>query len=182
MNNLEQTIISQYGNSSTIGMLIRNMNEYISPTASIWQFYNFVFNIMTAQGYGLDVWGRILQVSRDVLADPVFVLDDAAYRSLLLVKALSNISASTAQSINTLLTNWLTGRGKCWVNDNGGMSLTYVFTFPLEPFEKVILLQSGIFLRPAGVLANTLIFNRPCFGFKGTNTYTGFNQAPFVSD
>ena len=185
MNNVEQTIISQYGNSSTIGTLIQNMNAYIDPEADIWTFYSFVFNVETAQGFGLDIWGRIVGVNRDILANPVYVLDDDAFRSLILLKALSNISASNAPSINQLLTNWMTGRGRCYVTDPGGMQLIYVFEFTLQPFEIVILEQSGIFLRPAGVLANTFINNRPFFGFKaetGTNTYTGFDQAPFIPD
>jgi hypothetical protein len=187
MNNVEQTVISQYGNSPTISQLIQNMNEYIDPEVNIWAFYNFVFNVQTAQGFGLDIWGRIvgLQGGRNILANPVYVLDDTAFRSVILVKALSNISASTIPAINQLLTNWMTGRGRCYVTDPGGMQLIYVFEFPLQPFELVILQQSGIFLRPAGVFANTFINNRPFFGFKaetGTNTYTGFNQAPFVGD
>ena len=121
MNNVEQTIISQYGNSATISQLIQNMNEYIDPEVNIWAFYNFVFNVQTAQGFGLDIWGRIvgLQGGRNILANPVYVLDDTAFRSVILLKALSNISASTIPAINRLLTNWMTGRGKTWVIDNG---------------------------------------------------------------
>ena len=33
MTNVEQTIISQYGNSSAISALIYNMNAYLDPTA-----------------------------------------------------------------------------------------------------------------------------------------------------
>jgi hypothetical protein len=187
MNNVEQPVISQYGNSPTISQLIQNMNEYIDPEVNIWAFYNFVFNVQTAQGFGLDIWGRIvgLQGGRNILANPVYVLDDTAFRSVILLKALSNISASTIPAINQLLTNWMTGRGKTWVIDNGNMQLTYIFDFALLPFELAILTQSGIFLRPAGVFANTFINDRPFFGFKaetGSNTYTGFNQAPFVTD
>ena len=89
MNNVEQTIISQYGNSATISQLIHNMNEYIDPEVNIWAFYNFVFNVQTAQGFGLDIWGRIvgLQGGRNILANPVYVLDDTAFRSVILLKA-----------------------------------------------------------------------------------------------
>jgi len=40
------------------------MNTYIDPTANINAFYDFVWNVETAQGYGLDVWGRIVGVGR----------------------------------------------------------------------------------------------------------------------
>lgn len=64
MQNVEKTIISQYANSPIICALIERMNEWIDPRADIEQFYNMVFNVATAQGYGLDVWGRIVGIGR----------------------------------------------------------------------------------------------------------------------
>ena len=40
------------------------MNAYIDPTANIQAFYDLVWNVNTAVGYGLDVWGRIVGVGR----------------------------------------------------------------------------------------------------------------------
>lgn len=40
------------------------MNAYIDPTANIQAFYDLVWNVDTAVGYGLDVWGRIVGVGR----------------------------------------------------------------------------------------------------------------------
>lgn len=182
MQNVESTIISQYGNSATISQLIQNMNDYIDPSADIDNFYNYVFNIETAQGFGLDIWGRIVGVSRIVLSNPVYELSDANYRSLLLLKALSNISYSSAPSINQLLQNWMTGRGRCYVKDLGAMAMSYIFEFALQPFEVVILQQSGIFLRPAGVRSTIVQNEYPVFGFKemGTTWAWPFGQAPFT--
>jgi hypothetical protein len=64
MINVEQTIISQYNPESTIYQLIQGMNENIDPRADIDAFYDFVFNVETAQGFGLDIWGRIVDISR----------------------------------------------------------------------------------------------------------------------
>jgi hypothetical protein len=60
MENVEQTIISQYANSPTIVQLIKNMNGYIDPSADIDAFYSNVWDIDSAVGYGLDVWGKIV--------------------------------------------------------------------------------------------------------------------------
>jgi hypothetical protein len=60
----QQTILSQYGNSPTLRQLIANVNAYLDPSANINSFYSNIWNIATAQGYGLDVWGRIVGVSR----------------------------------------------------------------------------------------------------------------------
>lgn len=64
MINVEQTIISQYANSPIIVQLIQGINKYIDPRADIDNFYNTVWNVDTAQGFGLDIWGRIVGVSR----------------------------------------------------------------------------------------------------------------------
>lgn len=66
MIDVERTIISQYGTSSTIGKLIACMNEWIDPRTDIDNFYNYVWNVDTAQGFGLDIWGRIVDISREV--------------------------------------------------------------------------------------------------------------------
>ncbi|MEF3068053.1 DUF2612 domain-containing protein [Pandoraea apista] len=196
MQNVEQTVISQFANSPTLVQLIRNMNEYIDPSADIQTFYDYCWNVDTAQGFGLDIWGRIVGVGR-VLKVPFlppqlgfhngpgvpfnqapfnggiastqnYTLSDAAYRTLILVKALANISASTARSYNQLLQNLFAGRGRCYVIDMGGMSLRYVFEFSLQPFEQAIILSASAFPRPAGVLGYSMQVNAgTTFGFNG---------------
>lgn len=64
MRDFERTILSQYSNSPTIRQLIQNMNSYIDPFANIQAFFDLVWNVNTAVGYGLDVWGRIVGVGR----------------------------------------------------------------------------------------------------------------------
>lgn len=184
MRNVEQTIISQYANSPTLLKLIHNMNEYIRPDADIDNFYNVIWNVKTAQGFGLNIWGRIvgLQNGRTILTNPVTQLDDDDFRSLIFLKALSNISAATAPAQNQLLLNWQGAGMRAYVNDLGKMMMRYTFEYPLDPVDLVIITTSGIFLRPAGVGGFVLDTNLPVFGFKegGTRAYTGFNQKPFV--
>src|ERR1700677_802083 len=59
-----QTILSQYANSPTIVQLIINMSAYFDPSANIDSFFDNLWNVNTAVGYGLDVWGRIVGVGR----------------------------------------------------------------------------------------------------------------------
>lgn len=205
MIDIEKTIISQYGNSATITQLIQFMNQYIDPRADFEQFYNYVWNVETAQGFGLDIWGKIVGVGRELnipSTNPyfgfnegldyfpfnegtfyngenqtqVYTLADDAYRQLILVKALANISATTAPAINQLLQNLFPGRGRSYVNDLGNMQMRYTFEFPLEPFEYAIVTQSGALLRPAGVLTYIAVFPFPnIFGFSEA----GSTSAPF---
>lgn len=64
MQNVAQTVISQYSASPRIRRLIDNFNEWIDPLANINALYNLIWNVNTAVGYGLDVWGRIVGVGR----------------------------------------------------------------------------------------------------------------------
>jgi hypothetical protein len=61
-----QTVISQYANAPILTQLITNFFQYIDQTANLDAFYDFIWNVDSAQGYGLDVWGRIVGVVRQV--------------------------------------------------------------------------------------------------------------------
>lgn len=60
------TIISQYGNSPAIDGIIESTADAIDPTLDFQSFFDLIWNVVTAQGYGLDVWGRIVGVSRTI--------------------------------------------------------------------------------------------------------------------
>lgn len=175
-----QTIISQYANSPVLCALITSFSEMIDPTAKIDDFFRLVFDLNTAQGYGLDVWGRIVGVSR-VLNLPVageylgfsqasdaepfgqapffnrqtlttnFALSDTAFRRLIFAKALANISDGSIPSINRILTLLFGQYGNCYVTDGGDMTMTFTFGSDLAPVDLAIVSQSGILPKPVGV-------------------------------
>lgn len=60
------TVISQYANSSKLLQLIESFNDAVDPRADLERFYNLIWNIVSAEGYGLDVWGRIVGIGRVV--------------------------------------------------------------------------------------------------------------------
>lgn len=180
-----RTFISQYANSPTIVQLANNMDDYINPDVDFDAFYDFVWNVETAQGFGLDIWGRIVDIGRMLTVPgdvsylgyeeaiswqpfnqaPLYIGDqstqtyrlaDDAYRRLILVKALANITDCTSPSLNRLLSHLFAGRGRCYVTDTGNMEFRYVFEFSLEPYELAILTQSGAIPKPAAVLASVL--------------------------
>jgi hypothetical protein len=210
-----QTVISQYSSSVKLLALLESVNEWISPDVNLEAFYNLIWNVDTAVGYGLDVWGRIVGVSRvlqvvrgdyfgfgeprdrfpldhppfydgqQILFD--FELTDEQYRLLIFAKAALNITNCSIPAINRMLLNLFPRRGNCFVTDgrnfpydavfgfgepgdrapfDGGpfcdalvssmpdaMTMTYVFKFPLEPFEVAIVTQSGVLPRSTGVQA-----------------------------
>jgi hypothetical protein len=209
MDNVEQTILSQYANSPTLAQLIQNMNGYIDPSADIDAFYDLIWNVDTARGKGLDIWGRIVglengrkltiplseinfgfnEAGTDSAAPfdqgtfydgavntQTYVLQDDAFRTLILAKAIANICDGSTRSMNQLLQNLFAGRGRCYVNDLGSMAMRYTFEFFLEPWEEAIVNQSGVLPRPTGVLATTMQIPVPnVFGFAEA----GSSSAPF---
>lgn len=183
MQNVEATILSQYANSPTLVQLIQNLNGYIDPSADIDAFYDLIFNVDTAQGKGLDIWGKIVgltngrkltipssevnfgfqEASAATFGEGVFydgtpqtetyVLQDEPFRTLIFVKAMANICDGSIPSYNQLLRNLFAGRGRCYINDLGNMQMRYTFEFYLEPYEVAIITESGVLPRPTGVLA-----------------------------
>jgi hypothetical protein len=68
MQNWQQTLLAQYANSPTIVALIDQLDQCIDPTADLNAFFNTIWNVETANSHGLDIWGRIVNVSRRVQA------------------------------------------------------------------------------------------------------------------
>lgn len=179
--NVMDTVLSQYANSPIIMQLVQNLSAYFDQTKNLDDFYDVIFNINTAQGYGLDIWGRIVGVNRvlQVSAGLTFgfeeagtvsavgfnqgnffsggaltnnvALSDDAFRILIFAKALSNISDGSIASINQILLSLFPGRGNCYIVDGLNMTMTYTFTFATTDVEKAIIQGSGILPKPTGV-------------------------------
>jgi hypothetical protein len=64
MLNYSETILSQYAASPTLTALIESFNDCIDPTADLDAFYSNIWDMQTAVGNGLDIWGRIVGIKR----------------------------------------------------------------------------------------------------------------------
>ena len=176
----------QYQNSPIICYLVEYKYQYFDSEKTFNAFYDMAVNIDTAQGFGLDIWGRIVGVGRylqikaqveyfgfdDGVNDytpfdggsfydyepttQTYRLDDDAYRVLILVKAMANIIDTTSPLLNRLLQSLFKDRGRCYVLDLGGMAMRFVFEFYLEPFEKAFINTPGLLPHSAGVRVETL--------------------------
>ena len=156
MENYLDTVLSQYTNSPILLKLIGEINAAIDPATDITAFYDLVWNVDTAQGYGLDVWGRIVGVPRQLTVpggktfgydeagktsvDPFgqsaffggspatqnYTMDDTTFRSIVLLKALMNLSHVTVRMYNSLLMTLFPGRGNAYVSDYGATDKQYI--------------------------------------------------------
>ncbi|MDP4023715.1 DUF2612 domain-containing protein [Methylobacterium sp. NEAU 140] len=59
-----KTILSQYADSDRITGLIETFFQAVDQTANFDAFYDNIWNLPSAQGYGLDCWGRIVGINR----------------------------------------------------------------------------------------------------------------------
>ena len=69
----QEYIQSQYGNSPTIKKLLWAFRGHIRPEVDIQEFYKNIMDIDTATGKGLDIWGRIVGVDRNIYIDDSYV-------------------------------------------------------------------------------------------------------------
>lgn len=58
------TVISQYANSPILDAYLGGLDAALDQTYNFDQFFDHMFNVDTADGYGLDVWGRIVVAPR----------------------------------------------------------------------------------------------------------------------
>lgn len=205
--NIVDTLLTQYANSPVIVGLLEGLNEVIDPSADIQQFYDMVFNLSTAQGYGLDIWGRIVGVSRNVPYavgdDPLFGFSeaeeytpfndapfngsgsgfssyrmlDSQYRQVIIIKAYSNILYATAPNINKFL--YYIFQKRAYYRVLGDMNGQYVFEFNPTSFERVIIFYLGVLPVPCGVSVEyKIISSSGTLGFNGSQLQP-FNQGTF---
>jgi len=159
VKNWSQTLLSRFAWRPIIVALITSFDAAMDPAADIAAFLQYVWNVRTAVGYGLQVWGKIVGVS-NVISTPSgsITLDDADFQTLILVKAAANIGNVTVPSLNALLRAIFADSGVVYVQDNLNMTLTYVFLFQPTATQLAIIQYSGVMPRPSGVLVTGYAF------------------------
>lgn len=205
---VDQTIMSQYANSPRLLHIIRTVASAIDPDRFTGDYYRLIMSIPTANSHGLDIWGRIVGISRSVafpnpegeyfgfedgfypfnqrpFSSPgsesdTWELTNDAYRELILMKAMSNIVYATAPNINLLMRAMFDA--PCYFLITGHMEARYVFEFDLTPYQHHIIYNTDILPRPCGVLISIIIDadTGRIFGFDGSGLQP-FGQGVFYN-
>lgn len=179
--------LSQYANSPKFETLRKELVDIFNQVSTIQSFYDYVFNLKTATGYGLDIWGGILDQDRyftyynygtnqyEVVylkggqtVDGIIYSDEEIenmYRLILFLKAMSYISNASIAKLNEMLQFYFEGRGLAYVYEYGTMKIRYVFRFYLSNLEKAIF-ESDLMPNPTGVLVD--------FEYLPKGAYFGF--------
>ncbi|MGN0016009.1 MAG: DUF2612 domain-containing protein [Candidatus Avelusimicrobium sp.] len=174
----KKTVLKQYQNSTALnyilsglaGMIAVNSKEIIDNIANVDLAMGTQLDAIGARiGVSREVT-FLIRVNRDFGYDShnffgydspyggtydikgstsAIILDDTAYRLYIKVAAYRNISNCSISSLNTMLANIFAGRGNAWVTLADTLKIAFNFTFPLDIFEKNLILN-GYFITPAG--------------------------------
>lgn len=199
----EKTIQSQYGASPHIVGIVKSSQKQLDPTGDIETFYDEVFNPKTAEGVGLDIWGRIVGANRYLTVDSEEVfgfygsyllpfdqapfqgegatnryrMTDLAYRDLVFLKAAANIGNATLPSIKSILSTLFDE--PVYVFNIAPMKVRVVFPFYLTVYQLALLQTYGILNLGAGVDWEMYqVEDEATFGFAGSGLQP-FDQGIF---
>lgn len=169
----------QYSHSSRIKGLGTLFRQEIDASDNMDDFLYEVFDPSKAKGVYLDLWGKKVGANRNLMIEGQEVrLEDDAYRFLVFYKALANVSDSTTETLNRLLTKLL--KVRVFVLDKGTMEISVHVLGRLPAEQQAIFKALGLYTRGAGVGFNIHVIDLSVFGFAGSHL-NPFNQAPFGS-
>lgn len=179
------------------GWFVKNQTEF-------WEnWFRDVFNLLTANAFGCQVWARILGLRLSLPPsendEPNFGFgefnknfDNAPFgpsgpdsvqltieqqRIALRLRYFQLVTRCTVVDVNRFLRYVFADLGLVYVRDNLDMTITYVFTFVPDPRLLFVIEQYDLLPRPSAVGVNYITTARESFGFGEFNI--NFDNAPF---
>lgn len=175
-------VIWQYSSANNLNSLVSaKENWYLVNHQEFWQnWVTQVLSIETASDFGLNIWGNWLQVARTYeINGSMTTLDTEQYRLLLRGRLLYLRMRGSVPEINQYLQLLFSQKGRVYVRDNLDMTMEYIFEFMPSQSDRVVLLNTNVLPKPAGVRYKILVIPpTEIFGFNGSGLM-GFNQSPF---
>ena len=191
---LQPYILTQYSASPTITKLLSDFRDEIDTQADMATFEQNMFDIETASGIGLDIWGKIIGISRTIqLSDSTVTLDDEHYRKLLMYKALANITDASLATLNKLLPLLFEDASFSVRNviieaKNGDeyynsypMHVRYTIDGEESELDVALFSAGGTLSLAAGVGWSLLATQGRVFGFDGSGLQP-FNRGTFMNE
>lgn len=189
---LQKCILWQYDNAPSLKSLINQKQTWYknNVTDFIEAFKTNVFNINTANDFGLNIWGKILNFSRYITyaTGVVHYCTTEEYRFLLKAQVLKFKMRCTVPEINKFCKILFEDTAnQCYVLDNKNMTITYMLqkdfsdkqwliSWLLDPAQK----YTDFLPRPAGVEALISTGYTGYFGFEGSGI-EGFDNGIFLN-
>jgi hypothetical protein len=182
---LLQCLLWQYNDADKLQALVQSKQDwYDTALAGFWSdWVRDVFDLTTANAFGLTVWANILGMPLVVIPAPtgakptfgfapnwqrfnqgnfaagnnVTTLTQAEGRLILRLRYFQLVTRGAAPEVNAFLAQ-VFGTGEVYAKTTGPMQATYFFTHALSSSLKLLLTSFDILPRPAGV---TVVINSP---------------------
>lgn len=183
---LLQNVTWQYDNAKALKSLIGQKETWYNENLNaFWKkIVDDFLNISTATDWGLDLWGKALNVPRIYNVNGTqTTLSTELYRRLVLGKLQLIHSNGTVPEINKYL-NFIfkdhsTQTTNAYVKDQLNMTVYYVLNFTPNDEELALIYSREFLPTPAGVEDKIYILDQSIiFGFDGTG-FMPWNVAPF---
>jgi hypothetical protein len=204
--NLLQAILWQYNTAERLQSLLESKNSwYENNQNEFWQnWYDDVFNLQTANDFGLTVWAIILGLPLTITSvDPPnkdywgfgafrfnftrgnfaasssgIRLKTEQKRLVLKLRYFQLVTRGAIPEINEFLAFAFKDFGKVYALDGYDMTMNYVFTFAPPNSLLFVLREFDVLPRPAGVGVNYIITTLPAWGFGPYRK--NFNRGNFI--
>jgi hypothetical protein len=172
----------QYDNAVNLKGILDNNDNFVTVNVSnFWSdFFTNVFNIKTANTFGLEIWGEILGVARPsyVSNGETIVFNDDMYRKLLLGRMLKFNSNGSVKDINDYL-QFIFNDKLVFAVDNYNMSMKVLLYYNASDEDLAIINSAGFLPLPVGVkVTYSVVPPEETFGFYGSGL-TGFDTGTF---
>lgn len=203
---LEEALLWQYEAAVRLQKLITGKQEWYDVAQSqFWNdWYRDVFDLRTANDFGLSVWAIILNMPLVATTPPTddrpvfgfgppnlnffesnfgsdaggaILLDTEQKRLILRLRYFQLITRGAIPEINRFLKLLFSDQGPVYVLDGLDMTMTYVFGFVPSSRLRFVLENFDILPRPAGVEIDILVNPRDSFGFAPY--YSNFENSNF---
>lgn len=178
---LLRAILWQYNDAERIQSILQSKQDWYNENQrDFWQnWFDNVFNLQTADEFGLTIWSIILDIPIIVVTTPpvspvmrwgygeyhknynngnfapssggVQTLTVAQARTVLRMRYFQITSKGTVPEINAFMEELFGVDGGAYVVDNLDMTAEYVFEFPIPSKLQFIFQNYDILPRPAGV-------------------------------
>lgn len=205
--NLLQVLLWQYNEASRLQSLIESKQAWYDDNQSeFWgDWVTDVFDLRTANAFGLSVWAIILDMPLTVVSSSSgggehviwgFAVDDKNFthgnfspwinlplsteqcRLILRLRYFQLVTRGTVPEINEFMRYLFSDEGSVYVSDGLNMTARYVFGFPLSTELQQIFANFDLLPRPAGVFVDYVVIP-DLNGFGFGRYHYNFNNGNF---
>lgn len=181
---INKCITWQYNNAEKLKSIIALKAKWYSEHyTNFWkEWYEKVFNIDTANSFGLTLWGKLLNIERPTYIDAngnKKVFDDEMFRLLLKGQIMLFNTNGSAFEVNRYLEFIFRSKGEIYAIDRYNMLFDLFVDYYPDEKEKAVLENIYFLPRPAGVWLRIVNHVKDeTFGFAGSE-FQPFEQGIF---